>query len=91
MKTILKYTIPVILVMSLVGNIYIFLQGMALSDDINRYERNSAKLHQENLDLEENIYAIGSLYNAASLAAQLDFTKQSVPVYINDLKYAYNQ
>ncbi len=91
MKLVYKYTIWLIFFALLATNIFIFLHSIKLSDEINHFEKEISALHQENLQLANKIYAVDSFQNAASLAAQLDFTKKAQPVYLDDLKYALNR
>ena len=83
------FTIAVFLV--LVGaNVFIFLSGMRVSEQISFYETETKKLKQENIDLEKKAYAAESLQNAASVAAQLDFTKKAEPYFLENLRFARN-
>lgn len=91
MKHIYKYLIWVAFFALLITNIFVFLHSIKLSDEINRYEKEIAALHEENLQLSNKIYSVDSLQHAASLAASLNFTKKAQPVYLDDLKYALNR
>ncbi|MBI4226237.1 hypothetical protein HY612_03950 [Candidatus Roizmanbacteria bacterium] len=64
---------------------------MKLSDKINHFEKEIKNLHQENLTLENKIYAVDSLQYAASIAAQFDFNQKAQPMYLENLKYARGQ
>ena len=64
---------------------------MKLSDQVNHFENQINKLHQENLNLEGKIFAVDSLQYAASMAAQFDFSQKAQPVYLENLKYARSQ
>lgn len=75
----------------MVANIYVFLSGVALGDEINHYEKEITRLHQENLDIEKKVYDAESLNYAASMAAAMDFSKKTTPVYLDNLKYAFKQ
>ena len=70
------------------ANIYIFLSGMDLSQKINTYEKETKRLHQENIDLEAKAYEANSLQYAASRAADLDFTKKAEPYFLENLHFA---
>lgn len=72
----------------LAANIYIFLSGMNLSEKINTYEKETRRLHQENIDLEAKAYEANSLQYAASRAAELDFTKKAEPYFLDNLRVA---
>ena len=91
MKTLTKYLILLIFLALIAGNIFVFVYSLNLSDDINHFEKGIEKLHQENLNLENNIYEVDSLQYAASMAAKLDFIKKAEPSYLENLKYAKNQ
>lgn len=86
-KTIKKF-IWVVLLFFVAGNIYMFCSGIAVSDTINNLEQKTKKLHQENKELEKHLYEVESLQYAASMAANLNFTVSSQPIYLNSLKYA---
>jgi len=86
-KTIKKF-IWVVLLFLVAGNIYMFCSGIAVSDTINNLEQKTKKLHQENKELEKHLYKVESLQYAASIAANLNFTVSSQPIYLNSLKYA---
>lgn len=75
-------------VVLLVANIYIFLSGMNLSEKINTYEKETRRLHQENIDLEAKAYEANSLQYASSRAAELDFTKKAEPYFLDNLRVA---
>ncbi len=49
------------------------------------------KLHQENLNLENDVFKVDSLQYATSIASEMDFTQKSDVMYLEDLKYAKNQ
>ncbi len=84
------FTVGIFLV--LIGaNVFIFLSGMKVSEQINFYETETKKLKQENIDLEKKAYAAESLQNAASVAAQLEFTKKAEPYFLENLRFALNE
>lgn len=89
MKTAVKNTLLVLLFTLVAINVYIFVAGMYLSDDINRFDLEIKKLTRENLMLERQVYEAQSLQYAASLSAKLDFTKKSQPIFFESLKYAF--
>ena len=68
-----------------IANIGIFISSMQLSDKITYYDKESKRLKQENLDLEQKIYEVNSLQKAASAAAELEFTKKAEPNYLENL------
>ncbi|OGK62324.1 hypothetical protein A2334_02115 [Candidatus Roizmanbacteria bacterium RIFOXYB2_FULL_38_10] len=91
MKSIIRQGIYVLFILIAAANLYLFVAGMYLSDDINRFDNSIKKLTQENLQLEKEVYQVESLQYAASLSAHLDFTEKSQPVYFENLKYAFNR
>ncbi len=72
----------------MIGNVYVFMQGISLSDQIHQYENGMKKLRQENIELETKIYKVESITYAASLAAELEYNKKSEPVFFDEKKYA---
>jgi len=85
-----KIIVPVFLFLFLV-NVYTFISNINLGDKITYYEKETKRLAQENQDLETKVFAVDSLRYASSLAEGLNFTKRAQPVYLDNLKYAYNQ
>lgn len=88
MRKLTGFLIWVIFLVLVSVNIYVFINSLKLSDNINRFEKEIKTLHQENLGLENRIYEVDSLQYAASLAGRLDFTQKAQPVYLDNLKYA---
>jgi hypothetical protein len=88
---VLKHFIFITLVILLLCNIFVFLQSIKLGDQINKYEKEINRLHQENLILENNVYEVDSLQYASSMAAMLNFTQKAEPTFLDELKYARNQ
>jgi outer membrane murein-binding lipoprotein Lpp len=91
MNTIVKNMFAALFAVLALVNVYIFVAGMYLADDINRYETEIETLSSENVRLEKEVYQAQSLQYAASLSAHLNFTKKSTPVYFESLKYAFAQ
>lgn len=77
------------LVIILVINIFVFVANIYLSEEIKIYDKKIIILRQENLDLEAKIFKLSSYEKMASLAAQLNFVKKEIPIYLENLKYAY--
>lgn len=88
MKLIARNAFIALFIVLAAVNLYIFVAGMYLSDDINRYDTQISKLSEENLRLEKDVYEAESLQYAASLSASLNFTEKSQPVFFDSLKYA---
>jgi len=91
MKSLTRYSIWVIFLVLVSANIYVFLNSLKLSDEINHFENEIKNLHQENLNIENKIYEVNSLKYAASIASELDFTQKAQPIYLENLKYAKGQ
>ncbi len=72
-------------------NITMFVKGVALSDEINYYEKELKQLKQQNVEYEYKIYALESISQTASIAAQLDFGAFNEPLYVEQPQYAYNK
>ena len=88
MKKILIYFFLFLLI---AGNVYSFVSGIELANEIGTFETESKRIHQENIELEKKATTINSLQYAASIAASLDFVKQAAPIYLNNLTYALNR
>lgn len=93
MKTrlIVKNSIWIIFVILLVTNFFIFVSGIKIGDEINYFEKETRVFHQQNVELEKQKSSLSSLQYAASIAATLDFTKKSQPIYLDNLPYAMNK
>lgn len=91
MKLIGKYGIWLVILILMVVNVYVFVSGVKLGDEISRFDREIARLNQENLELEKKVFSAESLNHAASVAAQLDFTNGAPPVYLENQTYALNR
>jgi len=74
-----------------IGNVYIFVSGIKLSDQINHFESETAKIHQENIELENKIFEITSLQQTASMAATLNFTEKPASIVFENNPYAFNR
>lgn len=91
MKFFIKRGILGFFALLIVANIYIFISGIALSDEISHFENEVKRLKTENAQLETKVYDAASLSHAASLAAELNFTKKSTPLYIDNIAVALNR
>jgi len=85
----LKRIFFLLIVFLLFFNVYIFTSNLRLGEEIRNFDKKITLLRQENLDLEIKIFKLNSYDNIASLAGQLNFVKKEMPVYLEDLKYAY--
>ncbi len=92
MKTLVKPLIWVAFFALVLGNVYLFIYGVKLSDEINFYEFKVHELRAENIRLEKKVFKFDSVTYAASLAAELDYTaNNSEMIYLNQPGYAYNR
>ena len=88
-----KIHLPLALIFALLCamQVYLFLSGITLGDEINHFEKETKKLKSDNLDLEKKLYSVESLTHAASQAASLNFTQKATPIYLNNLGIAMNR
>lgn len=91
MNLIKKNLFYLVFAILLFSNVAIFISSMYLGDEVNRFDSETKQLTQENAALEKEVYQAQSLQYAASLSAGLNFTKQSQPVFFENLKYALNR
>jgi hypothetical protein len=71
----------------IVGNVYVFVSGIKLGDEISYFEGKTREFHRQNLELEKQASTFNSYQYAASMAADLKFVKKP-PQYLESLKYA---
>lgn len=91
MKTVTNLSLWVLFIALMVGNVYVFVSGVQLSEDIHRFETEIKQLEEENTRLETKVLQIESMDFAATVAAELEYTKKADPVFFDqDPKYAYN-
>lgn len=69
-------------------NVTFFIKGIQLAEEINYYETELKKLHEQNTEYEQDIYALESLSKTASLAAELQFDKYNDPIFTDMPQYA---
>lgn len=74
-----------------VAHISLFVSGITLGNEINKYENMTKNFKQENMDLETKLYSVESLSYAASEAAKLDYTKKASSLYLESLGIAMKQ
>lgn len=92
MKAITNLTLWVLFFGLMIGNIVVFISGVQLSEDIHTYEQEIQEIEDENALLETRVLQIESMEFAATIAAELDYTKKADPVsFENENRYAYNQ
>ncbi len=90
MKLIFKDTVWVLFFVLLAVNIYIFVSGIRLSNELSSFDQQTRILHQQNLELNTQLSHVDSLQYAASMAARLNFVQKSTPVYLDNLTVAQN-
>ena len=91
MNILSKVSIWVLFFALMAGNIYVFVSGVTLSNEISTFEKQIEDLRTENRKLEKEVLMTESIDFAASLAGELAFTEKAEPVFFeNEAKYAYN-
>lgn len=90
MKFFAKHFIWIIVIGLFVANVFVFVSGVQLSDEIMHYDQEIKRYTQENMELEKKAFDIGSLQHAASMAADLQYTEKIAPTYLDNLKFAFN-
>lgn len=90
MKNFVLKTTWLIVLILIVTNLFVFISGIVLSDEINNFELKTDSLHKINLSLEKEVANLGSLKFATEQAKKLGFTTFSSPQTLNQLRYAYN-
>ncbi len=88
MKKIYKLFTYFVFISLIFINVFIFINGIRLSQKITFYEINTQKLKKENLELEAYLYKINSLQFTSSQAAKLDFSKKADPYFLENLRFA---
>lgn len=88
MKKIAKLLIGVLFLVLIAANLYIFVSGMNISQQISYLDQETKRLHKENLSLQKKAYEADSLQFAASVAAQLDFDQKAEPFFLENLGFA---
>lgn len=91
MLKVAKSLLSALFICLIVINLFIFVSGIKIGSQVNSLEKNINKLKKENLNLENKVVELDSYQYAASLAATLDFTARSQPIYIGNPPYAQNQ
>jgi len=81
---------PVLCVLLVIVNIYIFVTGVALGENVSFYEKEVVRLKQENIEIEQKIYG-QSLTKTALIAAELDFDDYNEPIFTDKPQYAFNK
>ena len=84
----LRVTWLIVLIL-VITNLFIFISGIVLSDEINNFELKTDSLRKINLSLEKEVANLGSLKFATEQAKKLGFTSFSSPQSLDQLGYAY--
>lgn len=90
MNKFIKTTIWILFFSLVIGNVYVFMHGVKLGDEIGFYENEIKKLRKENTQLEQKVYKIDSVTYAASIAAELDYVYSDNALYIDQKGFAFN-
>lgn len=86
----IRLTISALFVVLVVANVYIFVSGIRIGDEINYLERETKVLHEQNVGLNAKISLFNSLKYAGSVAEKMNFKKKSSPIYLENLGFAKN-
>jgi hypothetical protein len=91
MKNFILRTTWLIMFVLILTNLFVFISGIVLSDEINNYELKTDSLRKVNLTLEKEAANLGSLKFAQEQAKKLNFTNTSAPQSLDQLGYAYRR
>lgn len=89
MKNVLLRATGLIMTVLIIANLFTFISGIVLSDEINSFELKTDSLRKSNLSLEKEVANLGSLKFATEQAKKLGFTNFSTPQTLNQSRYAY--
>ncbi|MEK7633366.1 MAG: hypothetical protein AAB437_00790 [Patescibacteria group bacterium] len=89
MKKIFLKTTWLIMAILVFANLFTFISGIVLSDEINSFEQKTINLHKINLTLEKEAANLGSLKFAREKAKEYSFDNTSTPQSLDKLGYAY--
>jgi len=89
MKNIFLKTTGLIMTGLVIANLFVFISGIVISDEINNFEKKTDNLHKINLTLEKEAANLSSIKFAQSQAKEFSFTNSTAPQYIDQLKFAY--
>ena len=68
-----------------------FLTGNSIASKIKTYEIELTQMKKENMEMGQKKATLQSLTYATTVAKQLNFTKEAVPVYLSHTQIAYQQ
>ncbi len=89
MKNFILRTTWLIVLILIITNLFIFISGIVLSDEINNFELKTDSLRKTNLILEKESANLSSLQFAQKQAEKLHFINSSLPQSLDKLGYAY--
>lgn len=72
-------------------NIFLFTKGLILTEAVNHLEKETIRLKLENNHLERELYYQTSLSQLKKKAKIMGFTQKAEPLFLDNLKYAFNQ
>ena len=75
----------------ILANLFTFISGIVLSDEINSFELKTVNLRKVNLTLEKEAANLSSWKFAREKAKELQFDNSSLPQSLDKLGYAYNK
>lgn len=90
MNKFLKKIILSVFGILLAANVYVFMNGVHLSNNVAYYESQVTKLRKENILLEKQVYKFDSISYAASIAAELQYTPAKNMIYVTKPGFALN-
>ncbi len=91
MRNVIPILVVILLPVLVAANMYLFVSGISLGDQINYFEGQTTVLHEKNVELTRQTSYFDSLQYAASMAATLNFVNDSKPMVLSNLKYALNR
>jgi len=89
MKKIFSSVWVLILLLLVVINVYLIGQGIKLSNEIIKVEKEIEEFKKENTILEKKLADLDSFEHISSMAAKLNFVVKSAPFSFDFLKQAY--
>ncbi len=88
MKKIVWTATIALLLMLAYMNITMFVKANGMTQQINEFAQQTKELRHSNELLEQKLYQSNSLQKTASAAADMEFTAQVSPVYIDGIRMA---
>jgi len=91
MQITINRTFTAICALLVIVNVFIFIKGIGLSEQISYYENEIKNLQRENIEIEQKIYTFESITKTASMAADLEYGKYNKPIFTEKPQYAFNK